>query len=253
VSAQEAPAPADPAVHDGSGYRVRVGAGAQLRPKYPGASKDEVSPLFHLNIARGNELFRFSAPDDSTGISLLKSGGFSVGPVVNLASGRKDKNVGLPLGRVKTTIEAGGFADYMLSDTVRLRGEVRKGINGHKGVVGQIGADRIWRNGDKYVFSIGPRLLFADSRYERAFFGVTPIASLATGLPTYRPSGGIHSVALSGGMTYQFNDQFGVFDYARFERLVGDAAKSPIVRQLGSRNQASVGLGLNYTFRTAGL
>jgi outer membrane protein len=29
---------------------------------------------------------------------------------------------------------------------------------------------------------------------------------------------------------------------------VGDAAWSPIVRELGSRNQLSGGIGLNYTF-----
>ena len=246
ASAQEAPAPDTSA---SSGYRVRLGAGAQLRPKFPGAGRDEISPLFHVNVARGNELFKFSAPDDSTGIAIVSSNGFAIGPTVNLASGRKDKDVGgLPLGRVKTTIEVGGFADYWMGNTVRLRGELRKGLNGHNGLIGQIGADRVWRNGDKYLFSIGPRLMFSDSTYQRAFFGVKPAVALATGLPVYRPDGGISGVALATGFNYQFNDQIGMFDYARFERLVGDAAKSPIVRQLGSRNQVSVGLGLSYTF-----
>jgi outer membrane protein len=39
-----------------------------------------------------------------------------------------------------------------------------------------------------------------------------------------------------------------VFGYGRYERMVGDAAKSPIVRDLGSRNQLSGGLGISYTF-----
>jgi outer membrane protein len=39
-----------------------------------------------------------------------------------------------------------------------------------------------------------------------------------------------------------------MFGYARYERLVGDAAKSPIVRDLGTRNQLSGGLGVSYTF-----
>jgi outer membrane protein len=248
ASAQEAPVQVTTPADTSGVYRVRLGAGAQLRPKFPGAGKGELSPLFHVNIARGNELFKFSAPDDSTGIAIFDSNGFAIGPVVNLASGRKDKDVGLPLGRVKTTFEVGGFADYMIGKTIRLRGELRKGINGHNGLIGQMGADRIWRNGDKYVFSIGPRLVFADSTYQRAFYGVKPAVALATGLPTYRPDGGIHALGLATGFNYQFDDQFGLFDYARYERLVGDAAKSPIVRQLGSRNQVSVGLGLSYTF-----
>ncbi len=49
----------------------------------------------------------------------------------------------------------------------------------------------------------------------------------------------------------QLNGRFGLFGYGRFERLVGGAAKSPIVREFGSRNQLSAGLGLNYTFTIA--
>ena len=71
---------------------------------------------------------------------------------------------------------------------------------------------------------------------------------MASGLPVYRPGGGIHAVAAASGLSYQFNPRFGLFGYARYERLVGDAAKSPIVRDLGSRNQLSGGLGLSYTF-----
>jgi outer membrane protein len=228
--------------------RVRVGLGAQVRPDFIGADSTEVAPLGRFNIARGSDPFKFSAPDYSFGIPLVSSGGFSVGPAANIASGRKNSDLDVPVGKVKTTIEAGAFASYQLTDSLYLRAEALKGLGGHKGVVGTIGADQIWRNGDKYVFSIGPRVLFSDSRYQRAYFGVTPAAALASGLPAYRPSGGIHGVAAASSMSYQFNPRWGVFGYGRYERLVGDAAKSPIVRELGSRNQLSGGLGLSYTF-----
>ena len=64
----------------------------------------------------------------------------------------------------------------------------------------------------------------------------------------YQPGGGLHAVALASGLTYQFNRRFGTFGFARYERLVGNAAKSPIVRQFGSRDQFSAGAGLSYTF-----
>jgi outer membrane protein len=111
-----------------------------------------------------------------------------------------------------------------------------------------LGADRIWRDGDRYVFSIGPRVLFSDGRFQRAYFGIDSAAALASGLPAYRPSGGVYALAAASGLSYQFNPRFGLFGYARYERLVGDAGKSPIVRDLGSRNQFSGGLGLSYTF-----
>ena len=74
-------------------------------------------------------------------------------------------------------------------------------MNGHEGLVGSFGADRIWRDGDRYVFSIGPRVLFSDAKYQRAYFGVDNAAALASGLPAYRPSGGIHAVAMTSSGT----------------------------------------------------
>ena len=55
-------------------------------------------------------------------------------------------------------------------------------------------------------------------------------------------------MGVASGLSYQFSDRFGMFGFARYERLIGDAAKSPIVRELGSRDQLSGGLGLSYTF-----
>jgi outer membrane protein len=228
--------------------RVRVGLGAQLRPEFIGADSTEVAPLWRINIAHGTDPFKFSAPDYSFGIPLLSTGGFSVGPAANIESGRKRSDLDVPVDKVPTTMEAGAFTSYQLSDSLYLRAEALKGLGGHDGIVGTVGADQIWRDGDRYVFSIGPRALFSDSRYQRAYFGVGPAAALASGLPAYRPSGGIHGVAAASGISYQFDPRWGLFGYARYERLVGDAAKSPIVRQLGSRNQLSGGLALSYTF-----
>ena len=236
------------AAQDNNDIRVRVGLGGQLEPKFIGSDDVEFGPLWDIDVARGTNPFPFESPDDSFGIRLFAKGGFTAGPAANVEWKRKESDVGAPVGKVKTTIEVGGFAEYMASETIRLRADLRKGVNGHDGVVGSLGADRVWRDGDRYVFSIGPRVLFSDARYQRAYFGVDDEASLASGLPAYRPGGGIYAVAAASGLSYQFNPRFGAFGFARYERLVGDAAKSPIVRDLGSRNQLSGGIGLNYTF-----
>ena len=244
-------APAPALAQDSDDFRVRVGLGAQLRPEFVGADGTQVAPLWDIDVARGSNLFRFEAPDDSFAIPLFESGGFSAGPAAAIASKRKESDVGAPVGKVDTTFEAGAFAQYMPSDSMRLRADVRKGIGGHEGIVGGLSADMIWRDGDKYVFSVGPRLSFSNDKYQQAYFGVDTAASTASGLPVYRPGGGVHSAGLASGVSYQFNDRFGMFGYGRYERLLGDAADSPIVRELGSRNQLSGGLGLSYTFTIA--
>ena len=229
-------------------FRVRPGLGAQIRPEYPGADKSEWAPYVSFSIARGDRPFGFGAPDDSFGIGLISSDKFSAGPAAKIQSGRKDSEVGAPVGKVSTTIEAGAFAQFEPSDSMRLRGELRKGIGGHEGLVGSIGADYVARDGDKYLFSFGPRLLFSDGRYQRAFFGVSPEAAIASGLTPHRPDGGIYAAAATSSVRYSLGGDWGLFGYARYERLVGDARKSPIVRELGSPNQYSAGLGLSRTF-----
>src|SRR5690348_13592442 len=172
---------------DSRDIRVRVGAGAQLLPEFIGADKTSVAPLVHINIARGTNEFSFGAPDDSPSIALISKDGFSFGPAGNIQGRREQSDVGAPVGSVSRTFEAGAFVQYLARDSFRLRAELRKGLNGHEGLVGFVGADKIWRDGDKYVFSIGPRVLFSDARYQRTYFGVTPAVSLATGLQVYRP------------------------------------------------------------------
>ena len=88
-----------------------------MRPEFVGADSTEVAPLWRINVARGTKRFKFSAPDYSFGIPLVSSGGFSFGPAANIASGRKNSDVGAPVGKVKTTIEAGAFANYEVSES----------------------------------------------------------------------------------------------------------------------------------------
>jgi outer membrane protein len=223
--------------------RVRVGLGAQLRPEFIGADKRDLGPLVDIDIARGSNPFQFEAPDDVFAIPVISSSSFSAGPAGNIEARRRRSDVGADVDRVKTTFEVGAFAQVLPLESIRIRGDLRKGINGHEGVVGAVSLDHVWRDGDRYVFSVGPRLLFSSARYQRAYFGVSPTASSATGLSEYERDGGVHAIGVASGMSTQLSGRLGVFSYGRFERLVGDAAKSPIVREFGSRNQLSAGLG----------
>ena len=238
---------AEAAAQELAKLRIRAGMGAQIRPEFYGADEREWAPYPHLSFATGDKPFGFRAPDDALGIKLFGKGPFGVGPAVALKQGRKDSEAGLPLGKVPTTFEAGAFAEYE-TDSFRVRAEALKGIGGHGGMVGSLGADYVARDGDRYLFSIGPRLLFSNSRYQREFFGVSDQAALATGLPAYRPDGGLHGIAAASSMHYALGGGWGLFGFARYERLVGDARRSPIVREIGSPNQFSAGIGINHTF-----
>jgi outer membrane protein len=58
----------------------------------------------------------------------------------------------------------------------------------------------------------------------------------------------VQAVGVTAGYLRQLTPRWGIYSYAKYDRLVGDAADSPIVRQFGSRDQFSGGLALTYTF-----
>jgi outer membrane protein len=235
-------------VDGGEPVRTRVGIGPNIYPSFPGSDSYDIGPLIEFERARGDELFDFEAPDDSFGFSLIDSGGFSLGPVVSWEGARSADDVGANLPKVKFSIEPGAFASLDLAENFRLRAEVRKGVTGHKGWIGMAGADFVMRDGDNWLFSVGPRVSWSNNRYHDAWFGVSPAAAFASGLPAYNPGGGLHAYGATASFLTQLGPRWGIYTYAKYDRLIGDAADSPIVRQLGSRDQLSGGMALTYVF-----
>lgn len=235
----------------GEAKRTRIILGPQLSPSWPGADKFSIGPYVDLSRSPEGVPFEFEAPDESFGSPLIHSGKFAFGPAVGFVRKRTAADVGADLPKVGLSIEAGGFAQVSLTPAVRFRLEGRKGLSGHKGWVGEASADYIARDGDDWLFSIGPRVTFGDDRYHRAYFGVTPAAATASGLALYDPKGGIQSVGVTAGYLRQLGKRWGIGVYGRYDRLVGDAADSPVVRHSGSRSQPSAGIALSYTFGEA--
>lgn len=228
--------------------RTRVYIGPQLSPKSPGASDLSFGPFIDVSRARGDNLFEFEAPDESFGFSIADAGGFEFGPALGFKGKRKATDIDLPLHEVGFSFEVGAFAQTYLTPALRVRAEARKAVSGHRGWAGEVSADYILRDGDDWLFSVGPRVTLADAEYHRAWYGITPADSVASGLPSFTPGGGVEGVGLTMGYLRQLTPALGIAAYARYDRLVSDAAASPYTRTAGSRDQPSLGLALSYTF-----
>ncbi len=228
--------------------RTRVALGPQLVPTYPGADKVSLRPLVDVSRADGDEDFAFEAPDESFGIALVQTDAVAFGPSLGFQGKRRARDVGAALPEVGFTVEVGGFAELQVAPAFRLRGEVRKGLGGHRGWIGTIGADYVARDRDLWLVSIGPRVTLSDTRYHRAYFGVSPASATATGVPAFDARGGVQAVGAVLGAIRQLSPRWGLYGYAKYDRLVRDAADSPVTRRFGSRNQLSGGLALTYTF-----
>ena len=228
--------------------RTRVILGPQLAPAVPGASDLRFGPFIEVGRTRGDTPFAFEAPDESFGFPVVRAGAVEFGPALSLTGKRTPDKIGANLPNVSTTFEAGAFAQAYVAPSLRLRAEARRGIGGHDGWIGELSADLVARDGDNWLVSAGPRVTVSDARYQRAYFGVTPAGAVTSGLPVYTPGGGISAVGVAIGALKQFGPRWGVAAYARYDRLVGDAADSPIVRGPGSRSQPSAGIALSYVF-----
>jgi MipA family protein len=239
--------PASALAQDAS-TRTRVILGPQLSPAVPGSSDLSFGPFIEVGRARGDQPFDFEAADESFGFPVVSAGAVEFGPALSVAGKRTPDKIGANLPNISATFEAGAFVQGYIAPALRLRAEARRGIGGHDGWIGELSADLVARDGDKWLVSAGPRVTINDARYQRAYFGVTPAGAAASGLRAYTPGGGVSAVGFAVGALRQFGPRWGVAAYARYDRLVGDAADSPIVRGPGSRNQPAAGIALSYVF-----
>lgn len=227
---------------------TRVALGPQFGPSYPGSSAISLRPLIDVARAPAGEPFAFEAPDESFGFALFRSGGFSLGPSLGIEGKREAGDVGIELPETGFSFEVGGFVQQQIGESLRLRAEARQGVSGHEGFISILSVDYIFRDGLRQEFSLGPRLTITDDRYQDAYFSVRPEDALAAGLPAYDADGGLQAVGAAVAYIRQFTPRWGIYSYAKYDRLVADPADSPIVTRYGSRDQFSGGIALSYTF-----
>ena len=227
--------------------QVMIGAGAQLKPAYPGADHSKVSFLPDLTVWRTGEAIPVETPDEGKGFSIIgDSGGTAFGPALTFAPRRSATAVpGLPA--IGFGVELGVFAETYVAGPVRLRAELRHGIGAHQALTADLAADLVLRRGNEGLLAtIGPRLRWGSAKYNRAYFGIAaPGPSPA--LPAYQPGCGIYAVGAVAGIHLPVGRRLGLFSYAGYDRLSDAAARSPIVKT-GSQDQFSAGLAMTYRF-----
>lgn len=226
----------------GAGFIVELGGAGSVSPSYEGSSQYSVSafPIIRLEYLRLPNGFQIGGGDGQ---------GWSFRPSIRYKSKRSAADypelTGLPT--VKASLELGGGVAYRVGN-VRAFVDMRYGVTGHNGFLGESGIDLIMSPMDRLTLSAGPRLNFADQTYMNTYFGVSAAGAAASGLPQFSPSGGFRSAGLATMARYEFGSVWAVEGTAAWNRMVGDAAASPIVA-IGSRDQFSTTLGITRKFK----
>lgn len=238
-----------------------------LLPAAPALAQDAPGVAFTLRggIAAqpryfGSDDYRFG-PDLGFGLNNLRLGGLTIGTpdaqpmdpgfrlrgsfryVPSRKASRDPEFTGLD--DIDATLEVGMGASFT-TESWRLFGDLRYGAFGHEGLVADLGGDVIWRASDQLTLTLGPRAQYGDGRFTRTYFGV-PTAT-ATFPDPYGPSGGLVSTGAEAGFVYRMGEDWALEGAARYDRLRGDAGRSPITQQ-GSRDQFSVRVGVSRQVR----
>jgi outer membrane protein len=231
-------------------WTVTLGLQGRVLPSYPGATSSDLLPIPLFDIRQAGTPRRFANPRDGLGIGLYDDGPFRFGITGKAELPRRvdgDPNLA-GLDNVDWTLEPGLFVEYWPVDWLRTRGEIRQGIGGHHGQIGDLSADVVVPVTPALTLSGGPRATIASSEALMPYFGVTAAQAAASIYPEYHADGGLRSFGLGGLARYQVAPNWSAHVFVEYERLAGSPSNSPIVTMHGSPDQVSIGIGFTYSF-----
>ncbi len=241
-------------------WQVNLGAGAIYSPEFLGSKDYELSAIPDFSLKYKN-LF-FLSFQDGLGYNFINQKNWQAGPLVRYAFARKEDasnpfriignktNALQGLGNVNGTVELGGFAKYRFEKYWSSKAELLQGVNSHNGLIASW--DLNYSNTFEYfgppiIYSFGPDLTWANGQYNNTYWGIDQTQSINSGLAEYQLKNGLVSYGAHVFALMPLNKDLASSVFLSYERLSKDLANSPLISERGSRNQLTIGLGLNYS------
>jgi len=235
-----------------------IGFGIGATPAYSGADEyiAGIVPGGRYEFKDSSRFVEWYGPAGD--MNLLDSPTWQFGPALGLRFGRsnvKDEVVAR-LPEVDATLEGGVMASWTHDNSSgipwRLRigaialtdlGDTYSGLN-----ASAFGS--FWMPLSARVFvGLGGGVSWASASYNQAFYGVTDAGSAASGLPAFTPDQGLRQWYAWPAVIFQLNGPWYAGAALFYQRIAGDPADSPIVRERGDRNQLTGGIGIGYVWR----
>jgi MipA family protein len=235
--------------------RVTVGVGPGVAPDYEGSSYYEPVPLWNLVVGNlyhpktyvavfGPRLRSNFLPDDHWRLGLT---GQFIRERDDVHNNKVDD-----LEKVDASVMLGAVGGYdFFADPQQdlvLELEARQDVandNGFLATIRGVYGDRLapgWRL-DAYAGTT-----WASDDYMSSYFGIDASNAARSGLDQYNADAGFKEVSFGGTLTYRFLERWSVTALATYSRLLGDAADSPVVDDVGDPNQFFGGALINYRF-----
>ncbi len=191
--------------------------------------QSRTDPLIGIELARGRW---FASTLNGVGYLLADSPTVSVGVSANYMLGRKESREARyrGLGDVDGSVAANGFFEWRpVKDAVTVYGNVLTATRSQNGTLATLGATVGLPVTPKLSAFVDVYLNWADSRYVKAYYGVSATQSVASGYASYAPKGGFLSSTPSVGLDYEVDKHWHTSGFVGATKLAGLAANSPVV------------------------
>jgi outer membrane protein len=208
-------------------WQFMAGIGGTYGPAYAGADEFEVGPLLDFNASYKDDQF-FAGFRSGLGATVFRTENMKVQVALGYAFGRDEADDpqlagmgdidGQALGIFRLAYDLDGFA---------LGAELKGG--GDYGATLDLTAEREWEVTDRFALGVEAGAVLANADHQQTFFGVTAAQSATSGHAAFAPGGGLQSAGVGLTARYGLSPSTALIGGVRYDRLLGDAADSPLV------------------------
>jgi outer membrane scaffolding protein for murein synthesis (MipA/OmpV family) len=251
------------------GDRISVGVGVASTPSYIGSDSSTITPTAAVQGQIGG--VSFNTQGTALYVDAIPSSGkpgwkLELGPLAALRldrTGRLHDASVRALGKLDPAVELGGSVGIQRTgvitspyDTLSLSLSYQHDVAGaHGSYIASPEIDYDTPLSEHAFVSFSASADYVGAGFGRYYYSVDRAGSLASGLPVYDGADkagwkdwnlstmAVHSI--SGNLLHGV----GVFVTGGYQRLLGAYRRSPIVADVGSANQWSGAVGVEYTFR----
>lgn len=222
--------------------RTIVGGALIYAPAYQGAEDYRVLPFPLIDLKYGRF---FASSRRGIGANLIDGDAVDVGAGVTFVPGYRRRDAPAGIGRAPGGAGARISADVKAGRVMASLGATKVLSGGLDGALVDATLAMPLRPSDRLTVIPSVSTTWADGAYTRSYFGVSASQATASGLPAYRPGGGIKDVSASLTASYRLTDRVSLGATGSITKLTGDAKQSPIVFD---PTQPSAVLTVSYRF-----
>ena len=239
----------------GQGVSFTLGAGAGAAPDYEGSDDYELVPLWNLraaNLYHPKTFVQVVGPRLRS--NFLPSDQWRLGLAGQFIKERDDVDNDQvdDLEKVDPSVMLGAVGGYdFLADPQQdlvLEVEARQDVANDNGFLATVRGIYGGRLTESWRFDASVGSTWASEDYMSSYFGIDAADAARSGLDQFSADEGFKDVSFGGALTYRLFERWSVSGLASYTRLLGDAADSPVVDDVGNENQFFAGALVNYRF-----